>query len=81
MKISESEARVMETLWEQHPKTSGEVVQAVSRTEDWSPKTIRTLLARLVDKGAVSRTGTGRGESLSEKDREEILALLREMES
>lgn len=110
----------METLWDQHPKTSGQVVEAISRNQDWSPKTIRTLLARLVDKGAVSRSGAGRGyryspalsredwlsecagnliethcegrlaplvsafahrESLSEKDRREILAILGEMES
>jgi BlaI family transcriptional regulator, penicillinase repressor len=55
MKISESESQVMEVLWRDQPLTSGEIVERISRVEDWSPKTVRTLLDRLVAKGALVR--------------------------
>ncbi|MEA5446022.1 BlaI/MecI/CopY family transcriptional regulator [Gammaproteobacteria bacterium AB-CW1] len=60
MKISDAEVRVMEALWAAQPLGSGEVVEAVSAHEDWSPKTIRTLLDRLHRKGAVRREKAGR---------------------
>jgi len=52
--ISEAEWEVMKALWDHGPLTSGDVVQRVTETErDWAPRTIKTLLARLVKKGAV----------------------------
>jgi BlaI family penicillinase repressor len=54
--ISEAEWEVMKTLWEQGPQgglASGEVVQRIVEAgHDWAPRTIKTLLARLVKKGA-----------------------------
>lgn len=49
--ISEAEWRVMEVLWEEAPLTSREVTDRLAA--DWSPKTIKTLLGRLVRKGAL----------------------------
>lgn len=60
MKISESESRVMEVLWREAPLTSAEVAERVAPEEGWSPKTVRTLLDRLVRKQAVSRQKSGR---------------------
>lgn len=53
-KISESEWEVMTVLWERAPRTAGEVIDALQQRTDWKPKTIRTLLDRLVKKQAVS---------------------------
>jgi predicted transcriptional regulator len=60
MKISESESRVMEVLWQESPLQSGDIVSRVAPACGWSPKTVRTLIDRLVDKGALERDGEGR---------------------
>lgn len=52
--ISDAEWEVMEVLWAESPLTSREVVDRLVEVTDWSPKTIKTLLGRLVRKGALS---------------------------
>lgn len=59
-KISESEWLVMKEIWGQHPITANDIVFALSDTTTWSPKTIKTLLTRLVKKGAVGYETGGR---------------------
>lgn len=58
--ISEAESRVMDVLWQHAPQTSDEVVDALRTSTDWHEKTIRTLLNRLLGKGAVSAERDGR---------------------
>jgi len=58
-RISESEWQVMKVLWTRAPRTAGEVVEALSETH-WKPKTIKTLLNRLVRKKAVDFERDGR---------------------
>ena len=58
--ISEAESRVMEVLWHKAPQASEDIVAAVQRDSDWHEKTIRTLLGRLLGKGAVSAEKDGR---------------------
>jgi predicted transcriptional regulator len=58
--ISEAESRVMEALWLRSPQTSEQIVAAVQAGSDWHEKTIRTLLNRLLGKGAVSAEKDGR---------------------
>ncbi|MFD3449750.1 BlaI/MecI/CopY family transcriptional regulator [Microbacteriaceae bacterium 4G12] len=53
-RISEAELEVMKVLWTKSPQTANEVIQELESTVDWSPKTIRTLINRLVQKEAVS---------------------------
>ena len=50
--ITESEWIVMEALWENAPRTASQVVKAVA-AQGWADNTVRTLLARLVEKGAL----------------------------
>jgi BlaI family penicillinase repressor len=50
----------MKVLWERSPLTAGEVVDALAHTH-WKPKTIKTLLNRLVHKNAVGFEQEGRG--------------------
>ena len=59
-KTSESEWRVMKSLWANNPATANEVVEALSKTTRWKPKTIRTLLNRLVAKKALGYKEMGR---------------------
>ena len=58
--ISEAESRVMDVLWCKAPQASEDIVAAVQRDSDWHEKTIRTLLGRLLGKGAVSAEKDGR---------------------
>lgn len=53
-KISEAELEVMKILWTNSPLTANEVVQKLEDQTDWKPKTVRTLLNRLVQKGAIA---------------------------
>jgi BlaI family transcriptional regulator, penicillinase repressor len=59
-RISESEWLVMKTIWESTAITANGIVDALSGTTTWSPKTIKTLLNRLVKKGAVGYDNQGR---------------------
>ena len=58
-RISESEQRVMEVLWQESPLTSTDVVARLS-SQDWNEKTVKTFLNRLVKKHAVAFTRDGR---------------------
>ncbi len=58
-KIAESEWRVMQALWEHGPQTANEIVAALSGEVTWKPRTIKTLIGRLVKKGAVKVTEEG----------------------
>lgn len=53
-KISEAELEVMKVLWSNSPQTANEVIETLEVKMDWKPKTIRTLINRLVQKEAVS---------------------------
>ena len=59
-RISEAEWEVMEVLWRQGQLTSLEVVQQLNHHKEWKDQTIRTMLSRLIQKGAVGYTAEGR---------------------
>jgi BlaI family penicillinase repressor len=51
--ISDSEWDVMEPIWQAGACTAADVIKQLRATHDWNHSTIRTLLARLVEKGAL----------------------------
>ncbi|ABN53032.1 MAG TPA: BlaI/MecI/CopY family transcriptional regulator [Hungateiclostridium thermocellum] len=51
--ITEAELEVMKILWEYGKATSSQIVERLTETTEWKPKTIQTLITRLVNKGAV----------------------------
>ncbi|AXR17039.1 MULTISPECIES: BlaI/MecI/CopY family transcriptional regulator [Bacillus] len=54
-KVSEAELEVMKVFWNTTPPlTAKDVIEQLEKQNDWSPKTIRTLLNRLVQKNAIS---------------------------
>ena len=59
-RISEAEHAVMETLWAKSPLAASDVCEAVCERRGWSMPTVKTLLARLVTKGAVATEPDGR---------------------
>jgi BlaI family penicillinase repressor len=52
-RISASEWLVMRVLWAKSPATAKEVVSALDEQAHWSPKTVLSLMNRLVGKGAI----------------------------
>ena len=59
-RISESEFEIMKLFWSEAPIFTNYVVKCFEGLNDWSPKTVQTLLARLVKKGALSYEKKGR---------------------
>ncbi len=52
--ISEAEFEVMKIVWKYAPISTNEITDKLLQTTSWSPKTIRTLIKRLVTKGALT---------------------------
>lgn len=59
-RISEAEHAVMEVLWEEQPLTAAEVAERAGPARGWSVHTVKTLLSRLLAKGAISHEAEGR---------------------
>lgn len=52
--ISEAEFEVMKIIWKYAPINTNEITGMLTSTTNWSPKTIQTLIKRLVLKGVLS---------------------------
>ncbi len=52
--ISEAEFEVMKVIWKYAPISTNEITEKLLQTTNWSPKTIQTLIKRLVTKGALT---------------------------
>ncbi len=59
-RISDAEWLVMKVLWDKGPQTTNQVVASLAGQAEWKPKTIHTLLSRLVRKGALVFQRQGR---------------------
>ncbi len=59
-RISAAEHEVMEVLWREAPLTANEVAERVPAEKGWSLRTVKTLLSRLLAKGALSHEEEGR---------------------
>ena len=52
--ISEAEFEVMKIVWKSAPVSTNEITDRLTKSTEWSPKTIQTLIKRLVTKGALA---------------------------
>lgn len=52
--ISEAEFEVMKIIWKHSPISTNEITDILTKTTSWRPKTIQTLIKRLVTKGALA---------------------------
>lgn len=59
-KISDAEWEVMKVLWKKAPCPAQTVIDALAGRQEWTPATIKTLLNRLVNKGALRYEKNGR---------------------
>lgn len=58
--ISDAESLVMEALWTRNPLTAEGVVAALALQQTWTDATIKSLLNRLLKKGAIKAVADGR---------------------
>ena len=60
MQISEAESVVMDVLWLRSPLAAEDIVIALADSREWQEPTIKTLLNRLLNKGAIQAAKEGR---------------------
>jgi BlaI family transcriptional regulator, penicillinase repressor len=58
--ISDAEWLVMQVVWAKSPITAADVVEQLAAKTQWKPKTVMTLLNRLVKKGLLGFDKRGR---------------------
>jgi predicted transcriptional regulator len=59
-KISEAEMQLLQLLWEESPLGAAEIAERVSGERGWTITTVKTVLSRLVTKGALTAKPQGR---------------------
>lgn len=57
--ISDAEWSVMDAVWKRGSATAADIIGDLADIRGWSHRTIRTLLARLVEKGALHAAEQG----------------------
>ena len=60
MKISAAESVVMEALWRESPLAAEDIAGQVAAGQGWSEATVKTLINRLLKKGAIAAEREGR---------------------
>ena len=60
MKITEAESEVMQVLWQRPRLGAEEVAAELAPARDWQEATVKTLLNRLLKKGAIRAEREGR---------------------
>ena len=58
--ITSAEFDVMEILWREAPLAAADIAARLADRKKWSDRTVKTLLARLVEKNAVGADADGR---------------------
>lgn len=57
--LSDAEWQIMNLVWERQPIMAQDVIGELAEPCQWSPATVRTMLHRLVKKGALHFTADG----------------------
>lgn len=57
--ISDAEWQVMQVIWRLGKATAAEVIAELAESTDWSHRTVRTLLGRLVEKEILTTVDDG----------------------
>ncbi len=59
-KISEAEWEIMKIIWEKAPVTSSEIIDSLSDKKDWTAKTVKSFLNRMLNKQVIGFEKSGR---------------------
>ena len=60
MQLSDAEWIVMNVIWDSQPTEASDVIAALGADNEWSDATVKTMLHRLVKKGALSTEQIGK---------------------
>ena len=60
IRITEAEWEVMAVVWERAPVAAATILEFLEQKKQWSLATVRTLLRRLVNKGALKQQSEGK---------------------
>ena len=60
MQISDAEWIVMNLIWSSSPIEAADIIDRIAADNDWSPATVKTMLQRLVRKGALATEQNGK---------------------
>src|ERR1041385_4247153 len=60
VRITKAEWEVMTVVWERAPIAASAIVQSLAEERQWALATVRTLLRRLVNKGALEQREDGK---------------------
>jgi BlaI family transcriptional regulator, penicillinase repressor len=60
IRITEAEWEVMAVVWDRAPVAASTVVETLEDRKQWTLATVRTLLRRLVNKGALQQQSEGK---------------------
>lgn len=60
IKISRAELDIMKVLWRADQLAASTVHERLANDKEWTSRTVKTLLARLVEKGALTTEADGR---------------------
>lgn len=60
MKITAAESLVMDALWRRSPLSAEEIAAEVAEGQGWTEATVKSLINRLLNKGAVAAQKDGR---------------------
>lgn len=59
-RVSEAELQLLAALWDRAPQSATDLAESVGASNGWTLATVKTLIARLVQKGAVDAAADGR---------------------
>src|SRR4051812_18236987 len=60
MRISHAESAVMEALWSTAPLAAEDISARIAQANNWTEATVKTLINRLLNKGAIRAEKEGR---------------------
>jgi len=60
MEITKTELQLMDVIWQIAPCDANQVIDVLNESDTWHEKTVKTLLGRLVKKGALGFEKQGR---------------------
>jgi len=58
-KLTDAEWKIIEVLWDNHPRSMSDITKALAPSTGWTRHTIITLLKRMENKGTVSVDSSG----------------------
>ncbi len=59
MKLTDAEWQLMNALWTRHPATARDIIEWMPAETTWAYTTVKTMLTRLVKKGAIAESKRG----------------------